>query len=305
VFNPYLLVCGPAFGLLTGVLIPGYAKRHPFPDELLPQGRLVSEFEDNTDAELEVVVVQQKKDKDLLLTLREAQAGIIRLSESLDKLDAFVYGPGAFVNEKHSSALFLVVLVAMIGSGFAASFVRVDIALAAVGWIGIILLHPDVKANAKKIGKVLSSNELDLEEVIQDLEKSIIVDDEPEVRLVEIFELQRQGLTPRQWDPWVFSPLIYSDRSAVRMSQSRPPGTPFIDDVEAPEGWKFSDDWNWEVDVNTKAWVQERAVIHVEIDIDNHWAYDYKNGQRGEWRRRRWVRPCFRQAAEPLTKNEL
>ncbi|EGF34612.1 hypothetical protein AAULH_14131, partial [Lactobacillus helveticus MTCC 5463] len=83
---------------------------------------------------------------------------------------------GRLSTSKHSSALFLVVLVAMIGSGFAASFVRVDIALAAVGWIGIILLHPDVKANAKKIGKVLSSNELDLEEVIQDLEKSIIVD---------------------------------------------------------------------------------------------------------------------------------
>lgn len=306
---PNLLVCVPIVGLLLGILIPGYDKRHP-PRELgieptdkprKPEFDEMSEFTPDLDPPPEYT----KQDRDVMKTLRHLQNVLTNIVKALEDFDCFVYTTGSFVNEKDSSALFVILLGILPVAVYGASFVPVNVFIISVGWLAAIACHPMFQKHAKQFkedyAEYFVANEKWLEELLSAFEKrEIIIDEPPENRTVEIFELQRQGLTPRQWDPWVFTPTIYSENSPFRISQSRPPGTRFIDDVQPPEGWHFLPEYPWELDHNTKAWTQYRDIRKVEIDIEHHWAYDSDNGIHGEWRRRRWIRKCFRQAAEPF-----
>ncbi|KAF5108560.1 hypothetical protein DV453_002153 [Geotrichum candidum] len=132
----------------------------------------------------------------------------------------------------------------------------------------------------------------------------------PAQHLVEIFELQRQGLTPRQWTPWVYTTGLYDLSSPLRRSGARPPGTRFLADVQPPQisssggsgGWFFAEEYSWQLDVAPKQWVLQKGLRrHVDMDVDDAgWVYDYdvSTNERGEWRRRRWTRPVFRYATD-------
>jgi hypothetical protein len=127
----------------------------------------------------------------------------------------------------------------------------------------------------------------------------------PAQHLVEIFELQRQGLTPRQWTPWVYTTILYDLSCPLRRSGARPPGTRFLADVRPPQassggggGWFFAEEHAWQLDMTPKQWVLQKGLRrHVDMDVDDAgWVYDYDAAtlERGEWRRRRWTRPVFR-----------
>ena len=47
------------------------------------------------------------------------------------------------------------------------------------------------------------------------------------------------------------------------------------------------------LDTKTKGWVSQRGIRFVELDLENSWAYDYKDDERGGMARRRWVRKCY------------
>jgi hypothetical protein len=314
-YRPYLVVCIPGIAVLVGVMVPGFAHRHPFPDQYLPPTRSRRhEFDDMIDsadedtAKLKPRRSGEEQSKDMLAAVRDIQKILTDVNRLFDSIETVFYGPGSFVDERHSSAIFLLIMYLVFASGVGASLIPWNTAFAVAGWCTALLMHPAIKHKARQVQKeYLAGREKALEELIAQYEHwDVVLDetDEPEdARDVEIFELERQGLTPRIWDPWVFSPLIYSDRSAWRLSESRPPGARLLESVEPPPGWYFDDDLHpWALDPNTKAWVLDRAVQNVEIDIDDHWVYDYKDGLRGEWRRRRLVRRCFRKSAPPRRK---
>ncbi|VEU24208.1 DEKNAAC105333 [Brettanomyces naardenensis] len=51
----------------------------------------------------------------------------------------------------------------------------------------------------------------------------------------------------------------------------------------------------WYMDLRPRSWVQENYVDEViDVDEDTKWCYDLVAGERGEFRRRRWVRYCIR-----------
>lgn len=306
---PNLIVCVPIMGLLLGILIPGYDKRHPAPDLSLepldrpkePEFDEMSIYTPNLSPPEEFT----KQDKDIISALKQLQEALTKIVKALEDFDRFVYTTGSFVNENDSSALFVILLAILPGAIYGASFIPVNVFIIATGWAAVVGCHPQMQKRAKKFkedyAEYFVQNEKWLEEMLSDFEKKeIIIDEPPEERTVEIFELQRQGLTPRQWDPWVFTPTIYSVNSPYRISQSRPPGTRFVEDVLPPEGWHFVPEYPWELDSGTKSWVHYRDIKKIEIDIDHYWAYDSEGGIHGEWRRRRWTRKCFRQAAPPF-----
>lgn len=255
--------------------------------------------------------------KDVLTSVKELQYGLSKFAESLDKVEEFYFGPASFVgDESMGAAIFIMVLLGTIGAVFAASFLSLSVAAAVGGWAVVLLAHPDIKRNVHQIQEeYLSGQEEALEELVAKFQEANISSYEEscgsitefpeEDRDVEVFELQRQGLTPRLWDAWVFTPMIYSERSAYRLAENRPPGSTFLEEVQPPPGWFFRDSDPWTLDTNTKGWVMNRACRNVEIDVDDHWAYDYKNGERGEWRRRRWIRRCFRGPLPPRTKESM
>lgn len=298
----------PATLILVGIMAPGYDKRHPMPSKLLPtkfqyKDPLEAEAEESEMKELVEIQLQRQKEeteKVLMERLRDLQNMLGGLVKAMDAMEAFVIGVGSFANEAKSTALYLFLLMALFSTLYIASFVPTNIAICSAGWIAALLGHPVIQERAIALNKAYwEMPDSSLVEFIRKLEtEDVILDFPPEEREVELFELQRVGLTPRQWTPWVFTPIVYEMQSPLRISMERPPGTRFMEDVEPPEGWFFKDDSPWEVDKCTKAWVAYRGIRNVELDLENAWAYDYKYDERGEWRRRRWLRKCYRYGVE-------
>ena len=285
-------------GLLFGVLVPGFENRHPSPEvTLLPNKYQESVFDElcHFTPALPKADLTKEEERDLMTYLRDVQQSLSLFVKALDDLEDFFYSSGSFNNEKHSSALYLFLVISLPIVLFIASYIPLNWFAIFVGWITITLSHPSMKKKVKKVQEEFKDHELFISQAVFNIEmQDIIIDDPPEVRQVEIFELQRQGLTPRIWEPWVFTPLIYSENSSFRISQERPAGTRFLKDVRPPHGWHFIDEDGWKIDENTKRWIVHRAIKNIEVDLDEFWAYDYNGFDRGEWRRRRWVRNCYR-----------
>lgn len=303
-FYPFLLTAIPALLVLALVLAPGYNRRHPIntdnlPTKFLRPNRLDSEIEEIELKEfIEAQLQQQKEDSEAALSerLRNLQNMLGGLVKAIEGVETFVNTIGSFSNEGKATALYLFLLMTLFSTLYSASFVPTNAAVCITGWLVIVLSHPAIAPTVKALNKAYwETPDSAISEFIKKLEKDdVILDYPPDERQVEVFELQRVGLTPRQWTPWVFTPFVYEMQSPLRISMERPPGTRFLDDVEPPEGWFFDGESQWEVDTSTKGWVAHRGIRYLELDVENAWAYDYKDDERGEWRRRRWLRKCYR-----------
>ncbi|CAN6606361.1 hypothetical protein TRVA0_003S01376 [Trichomonascus vanleenenianus] len=303
--HPYLAAVIPLVSFILTVMVPGFDQRHPREVMLYPKDKpMRREFDEMADYTPELRPAERltQADRDLIMVLRQLQQSLAHIIEALENMDKFIYKAGSFVDESYSSALFIVMTLALPLIAYGASFVPLKGFAIANGWIIVGLCHPKMKSRAKELHHEYWEGRDDVMQLMVDRirEKDIVLDEEPEEREVEIFELQRQGLTPRMWDPWVYTPAVYTLNSPYRISSTRPPGCRFLEDVQPPEGWTFDDELPWQVDCGTKLWVKDRGIRNVEVDVDHFWAFDYINGKRGEWRRRRWVRKCFRKAADPL-----
>lgn len=341
---PQLVVGLPIVFVLTGIMAPGFDKRHPLPANLLPTkyfkrhglGAEAEEFEMPSLAESLRAQNKEKRDKAILELVRDLQNFLQMLVNAIEAVERFVNGVGSFQEEEKASALYLLLMAALVVVIYIASLLPANVAVCVVSWVSVLLCHPGIQKQLKAAtAKPLFSRNQTTQtpaptpvvpkkrkDWLAQLSRSeIILDEAPEVRQVEIFELQRQGLTPRMWDPWVYTPLVYDVCSASRVGQCRPPGTRFLGDVEAPAGWFFADPptpslspattldgsnangWEesekdgWTLDKQPKHWVAHRALRGIEMEVGEAWAYDCVDGERGEWRRRRWVRNCYRYEA--------
>lgn len=106
----------------------------------------------------------------------------------------------------------------------------------------------------------------------------------PETAEVEIFELQHRPLLPpgsspsssiynarssasaAEWQPHLYTPTPYDPLSPGRISGSRPKGTRFFEDVQAPQGWTWHSP-KWELDLASGEWVADRLIVGVEYDV--------------------------------------
>lgn len=298
--NPHLLVGLPLLLIIVTIMAPGYNKRHPLPLELTPTqffrhklGHSPYDAESDFREEQELVLSAQQQELELQKQkaredeeyeqrvlrerLRDLQNLLSGMVLAIEGMESFVARVGSFADEERATAVYLVVFVSIFTTTYFASFVPISAALLAAGWTPVLLLHPTISKKAKYI----KDKYIDMEEsVVLDLvnhlqEHEIIIDEPPETREVEIFELQRQGLTSSQWTPWVFTTQVYDLASVIRRAKERPSGTRFLGDVEAPPGWIFSDEYPWKEDTYPKDWVMHRGLRHVEIDLDTYWVYDY------------------------------
>lgn len=304
-FHPALLACLPSLGLLLLVFVPNYVRNFPldvpeFPAQVSGYGyRLSAAMAAADSVEEEAEVIEQakiKQDRDILLAIRQAQSSLLKLVASLDKLDAFLAGPANFVDIQESCTLYLLLLLAFVGTASAAGLVPLPVLFSGMGWGAAILAHPEVKRKIQELKKVemtLFKNSTALPDLINALKPQFCADEEaPIVREVEIFELQRQGLTDKLWDFFVYTQSIYSVDSPLRLSSQAPGGARLLGEVEPPLSWAFDEDFPWTLDTNASDWATTRQVKNVTTDAS--WAYDIGvNDTPGEYRRRRWVRQAF------------
>jgi Integral peroxisomal membrane peroxin len=97
---------------------------------------------------------------------------------------------------------------------------------------------------------------------------AITLDTAPQIREVEIFELQHRLSfdASGEWKPHLFTPMPYDPLSPVRISGDRPKGTRFFEDVQPPDGWVWEGK-KWELDLEAREWVSERLVTGVGFDV--------------------------------------
>lgn len=302
-FYPFLLCSLPVVLVLGSVLVPGYNDRHPISPNLLPIK--FYKHHDIIDAEAEELAIQEmvelqlKKqraynEKMLIERLRDLQNGLGQLVQAFEEIEYFISNIGSFKDERKASATYLFLMMLIFSTTYFASFVSPHLVMIAIGWSLIVCLHPSIKVKVQKFLKEYFETDSVFLIAIKSLEKTeIIVDFAPDKQSVEIFELQKVGLTPRQWTPWLYTPVVYEIESSLRKKHERPLGTRFLEDIQPPRDWFFKDDDPWKLDTKTKVWVAHRGIKFVELDIENSWVYDYKNNERGDWRRRRWIRKCY------------
>ncbi|KAF8476214.1 integral peroxisomal membrane peroxin-domain-containing protein [Kalaharituber pfeilii] len=307
--DPHLLAALPLAIILLFIMVPAYITRHPPPPPSIPGKVEPYSAHGGPIAPPPEIKAVSEMSKDFFRNLRDLQNLMSDFSEAHDQIIATIGPPTNFSNEQISSGVFQLLFAICIAAFIGAYLIPWNLVFLVWGWFAISLFHPTVQ------DWLLSTSDSEFAEQEKKkaidrftrwVEKDIVIDETPETREVEIFELQR--MTGWEWEPWMYSSSPYEPLSPARIAGHRPKGTRFFEDVRPPAGWEFKDK-KWILDLASKTWVAERCVNGVEVDEEKErWVYDWveemesddETGvrrpvqKRGEWRRRRWVRTVVR-----------
>ena len=252
--------------------------------------------------------------KDFFRNMRDLQNSMEDFSVIHDRLVATVAPLTNFSDESLSSLVFLCLFFTSCLLFLFSGLVPWRGAFLVGGWILLCSTHPAAAAilASRQHDRLKDRGATASKQSWQWARNDIILDEPPERREVEIFELQRHRLGA-EWEPWLYSTLPYTPLSPRRIAGERPQGTRFFEDVQAPQGWEWKDK-KWTLDLLSKEWVEERMITAVEIETEGErWVYDIRAtdpqasgvtvqasnrdweesaalGSKGDWRRRRWVR---------------
>lgn len=229
--------------------------------------------------------------------MRDLQNSMADFAVLHDALIAAIAPPTNFSNEVFSSALFLhlwilTALLCIAAHLFPWRFIFLvgGVALVCAGhptiqsWLQRMEGRAKVKAEALDaeskeasklsrppttiLGYPIPTSPAALKSVLASF-SAITLDTAPQIREVEIFELQHRSLSfnsLEEWKPHLFTPTPYDPLSPVRISGDRPKGTRFFEDVQPPNGWCWEGK-KWELDLEAREWVSERLVTGVEFDL--------------------------------------
>ncbi|EME87688.1 uncharacterized protein MYCFIDRAFT_209583 [Pseudocercospora fijiensis CIRAD86] len=322
--KPHLLPLVPLTILLFGIMIPSFLARHPTPAN---DPRIEPSYRGPPTAPASRVKPAPDLSTDFWRNMRDLQNSMEDFSRLHDAANKYITPYTNFSDEAVSSTLFLALSALGIAAFVGSALVPWRVIALIAGWIATLLGH----ASAQKV--LLSTKNVSnfrqhvlmLQSTLRNwIENDILMDEPPELRQVEIFELQKHHAGSDTWEPWLFCASPYDPLSPARIAGSRPKGTQFFEDVQTPAGWAWKEK-KWNLDLLSREWVEERMISGVEIETEGErWVYDLpdeeveplmtsaspgkgkvkrvksapKSGweegrghsQRGGWRRRRWTR---------------
>lgn len=308
VIHPNLLLILPLVFLLYGVMLPGYLHRHPLHrihlhrvnargDSLIGKFARVKDnkqLERYLDESLQEQVLEDVSNRgnvEFLVNLRDLQNNLSRGVAIFDKLEKFWYGPAGFKDERHSTSLFFTLLTLVTVLIIVGPYLPWRPLLIAGGWLILIIVHPKVKPMVKELKRLLQPQKQELEKVLKESErKDIIIDEEPELRQVEVFEIWQRSHTTNEWEFYLFSNHTFHQGSQYRRSNTPPPGVVTIGEVSVPPTWRFDDD-SWNIDYDCTQWCQTRDIKMgpgMKVDKNNEFLEDE------QFKRRRLYRDVIR-----------
>ena len=323
--DPALLPVVPLVLLLFYIMIPSFLARHPAPAN---DPRIEPSHYGPPIAPPSRVKPAPELSKDFFRNMRDLQNSMEDFSRLHDAANEYITPYTNFSDEGLSSLLFLFLFVVANAAFLASHLVPWRAVALMSGWITTVSGHPEaqkilfsssnlsqVRHNAEGLGHWLHSL----------IDSDIILDEPPETRQVEVFELQKWHPYSDTWEAWLFSPSPFDPLSPARIAGARAKGTQFFEEVQVPSGWTWRDK-KWSLDLFSREWVEQRMITGVEIETEGErWVYDIpvedvdvsahmaasptksqkktaksapKSGweegtgleSRGEWRRRRWIR---------------
>ncbi|SCV00029.1 LAMI_0G02410g1_1 [Lachancea mirantina] len=280
-FDPIFLTILPLLFVLYGLMIQGYTQRHSlrrraylsrnvYGKSLLVSlasggkrtswgyGDSVHEYDYRTGADdINAIRANQiKQSMEFVVNLRDLQNSMTMLVLLSNSLEKFIYGTAGFKEEHRSTALFLVGLIAIIPLWIAGRFINWSVVSSLSVWAVMLAIHPKLRP---KLTKIVKQEQIEMgKEVLSRTERyGIILDEPPEERFVEIFEIYKQGITPHVWDFYLYSPCIFDPSDSFRKAKKPPPGTQDLDSVFAPATWSYERNTGWEIDCNIAKWALE------------------------------------------------
>ncbi|CAX42982.1 peroxisomal integral membrane peroxin, putative [Candida dubliniensis CD36] len=269
------------------------------------------------------VAKHRKSQIALLINLRDFQNLTTDILKGINNAEKFYYETGGFKDERLSTFIFYGVLLSTFGILFVGKYVPWRLIFIQGGWTGAILCHPNCKkflveaSKARKaraaIEKAKKEEESVPEIIIKDANDTItqfdrndiIVDDSPETRIVEIYELQIKSILKHSWAFYRYSTTIYDKNNKARIAGKRPPGVDHLSKVYPPNDWKFDFGLvnKWNLDTEPNEFIRERSLNPNLFIVKNNesqgWIYDNMEGVVHsdivyEFRRRRLYRECYR-----------
>ncbi|CCH41150.1 Peroxisomal membrane protein PEX28 [Wickerhamomyces ciferrii] len=323
VLHPNLLFILPLIYLLYGIMVPGYLHRHPIHKPKLlkvrPRGESLLELFSKIDNPKMAEIVDEekaieeeeiekrvpelnetidsnvkllKKNMEFIVNMRDLQNSLTNLLGGIDNIEKFWYGTAGFKDERISTSLFFTVFLTVCILVLIGPYIPWRIMMITNGWLLFILIHPKVYPKLMEFNNLIKPQKKDLDKIVKDSERrDIIIDDPPEIKEVEIFEIFQKSFTSSNWEFYMFSQNIFDMSDAYRKAQKPPPGVATIDSVQPPKGWKFEDDEPWNIDYECLEWCQNRGLrLNRDnfIDENNEFHID------DEFKRRRLFRNVIR-----------
>ncbi|KYG47000.1 hypothetical protein M433DRAFT_3241 [Acidomyces richmondensis BFW] len=325
--KPELLPAVALGGMLFWIMVPSFLARHPTPAN---DPRVEPSYRGPPNAPPSQVKPAPEMSKDFFRNMRDLQNSMEDFSRLHDAANEYISPYTNFSDEALSSLLFVWLFALTCLAFISSELVPFKSIALLVGWAVTWSGHPEAQkvllstSSMSQARHSLNSLRAWLKSTV---ETDILLDDPPETRQVEIFELQKYHPDSNSWEAWLFSPTPFDPLSSPRVSGQRPRGTQFFEDVQPPTGWSWKDK-KWNLDLWSREWIEQRMITGVEVEVEGErWVYDLpddvvekigvespkgrakkgivKNGRdmptsgweegtgterRGEWRRRRWVR---------------
>ncbi|KAL6452778.1 PEX28 Peroxisomal membrane protein PEX28 [Candida maltosa Xu316] len=269
----------------------------------------------------------RKSQMALLINLRDFQNLTTDVLQAVNQGEKFYYETAGFKDERLSTFIFYGVLIATFALLFVGRFVPWRLIFIQAGWVGAILCHPKCKqfiveshkarkvnAAVQKVKEADSVPEIVIDEIDRALQQfdrnDIIVDDNPEVRIVEIYELQIKSILKQSWSFYRYSTTIYDKNNKARIAGKRPSGVDHLSKVYPPNDWKFDFGLvnKWNLDTEPEKFLRDRSLNQslfiIKKEEKDGWIYDNMEDVVHsdiiyEFRRRRLYRECYRYGRPP------
>lgn len=311
--QPALLSVVPVALILFFVMIPSFLARHPPPpstaSDLTSADAVAIEYHASYGYSGRPVAPPTRikpapdMSKDFFRNMRDLQNSMADFSDVHDAAVAAISPYTDFSDERRSTAVFLGIVLLLSFAFLAAHLVPWRAVAFVAGWILTCATHPrsqEIILRSSSLEQLRDLHSRTSNYMRDWIDADIALDEPPEIREVEIFELQRlqqsyyeaghggssgesspetqaQSLaqtTEGEWEQWLFSPLPWDPMSPSRIAGAKPTGTQFFEEVQAPRGWRWRDK-KWILDLASTAWVEERCVTGVEVETEGErWVYD-------------------------------
>ncbi|KAH3686508.1 hypothetical protein WICPIJ_002513 [Wickerhamomyces pijperi] len=298
VIYPYVVFVLPLLHIIMRTIIPAYLHRHPLEKvELLavkPRGDSLlnkffclpkdeKQFEQYLDQEIDIKAQETEEMKQRMLELdeqldentkmlrknmefwvnmRDLQNSMIKMNKMSDGINRFFYQTAAFKDETVTTSMFFkyagaIFVILYFGNVLPWKFIMIFSM-----WFRVMKTHPKISPKYDELYQRLFGPHIEeLNKPAQKTERhDIIIDEAPEVKVVEIFEIYIRSLTNlNEWVFLTYSTSEYLPQDTTRKLQKLPEGVNSINSIKPPKTWRFHSE-TWNIDYDVAKWCEFRNI---------------------------------------------
>lgn len=301
------LMSFPFFFILLYIMTPAYTNKH-IPDQHTVLGKNNPVLANGPDLKNPNIPTPASEfSKEFLLNLTDLQNHMVLYVYGWDVvvhlLSKFAYFTDEAVSPFYFLTLLIIGLVSVSFGDLIFPLIPIKFILITTGWAVTVVFHPyfyDYVFNmvySEETRYYILGKTNKVEDI---LHKHFDLEEPPEQKEVEIFEIHQFNKSAKEWHLVFFLNDDFTKISPSRLSydEHSPIGSLNKSSIKPPKDWEFITDEDWKIDLYPDSWVKSHLLEGVvRIDIETKWVYDLAdddNGYQPQFRRRRWTRVVTR-----------